>query len=40
MSSSSKQIITRHIANFSRSKDNQARKFDQLLEYNLRIIFP
>ena len=34
------QIITRHILlNISISKDNQAMRFGQLIEYNLRNIF-
>ena len=36
-----KQIITTHILpNISRSKGNQAVKFGQLIEYNMRNIFP
>ena len=35
-----KQIIAIHILpNISRSKDNQAMKFGQLIEYNMRNIF-
>ena len=36
-----KQIITRHIfPKISKSKDNQAMKFGQLIEYNVRNDFP
>ena len=34
-----KQTCNTHIDNISRSKDNQAMKFGQLIEYNLRNIF-
>ena len=36
-----KQIITRHIfPKIPKSKDNQAMKFGQLIEYNVRNDFP
>ena len=39
-SQTGKQIIKIHIfPNISRSKDNQATKFDQLIEYSMRNIF-
>ena len=39
-SSTEKQIITIHmLPNISRSKDNQSRKFGQLIEYNMRKVF-
>ena len=40
MAQPGKQIIALHIlANISRSKDNQAMKFGQLIEYNTRNMF-
>ena len=40
MSQTEKQIITIHILiNFSRRKDNQAVKFGQFIEYNMKNIF-
>ena len=39
-SQTGQQIIKMHIlSNISRSKDNQAVKFDQLIEFNMRHIF-
>ena len=39
-SQTGQQIIKIHIlSNISRSKDNQAVKFDQLIEFNMRHIF-
>ena len=39
-SQTGKQIIKIHILpNISRSKDNQATKFDKLIEYSMRNIF-
>ena len=39
-SQTGQQIIKIHIlSNISRSKDNQAVKFDQLIEFNMRYIF-
>ena len=40
MSQTGQQIITIHIlSNISERKDNQAMKFGQLMEYNMRNIF-
>ena len=39
-SETEKQIITIHVLpNISRNKDNEAMKFGQLIEYNMRNIF-